>query len=188
MRVFAMNSVKKIGLRNMACVFFNLVLFCGCVTQSATQIHKPLGSVEHRTVCIEECVNRTEYKGKHDLAAEATRALTEKVRESGIFEVSPDAELVLTCDIVRFAEGSALKRWIMPGWGATQAEVVVMVWKKAGQKVLATFRSEASVGSGGLYTVAADQYIFAAAFDDILKNLKAWASGAAPEKFEEKIK
>jgi hypothetical protein len=188
MKIFAMNYVRKIGLGTVARIFFTLALPCGCVTQSATQIQKPFEPVEHRTVYIEACINRTDYRGAHDLAAEATLVLTEKVKESGLFEITPDAKLVLTCDIVRFAEGSALKRWLMPGWGATQAEVVVMVWDKQGGKVLASFRSEAAVKSGGLYTVGADQYIFAAAFDDILKEMKAWASGVTTEKSEETVK
>jgi len=93
-----------------------------------------------------------------------------------------DAPLALTCDIERFTEGSALKRWVMPGWGATQAAISVMVWEKPGDNVLATFRSQSSVSIGGLYTIGADQYILGVAFDDIVKQMEVWAKGASPEK------
>jgi len=172
--------------------FFSLVLICfgvsGCVTQSAVQIQQAFEATDQYKIRIESCVNRTEYHGSHDLEGEATRVLTDKVKESGLFEVTPDAQLVMTCDIERFAEGSATKRWIMPGWGATQAEVVVMVWDKKDEKVLATFRNEAAVKAGGFYTIGADQYIFGAAFDDVLKQIRAWMLGSKTGKPGEPVK
>ncbi len=159
-----------------------LILFLtGCATQSATMVQQPFESDKYRTVQVTPCVNRTDYKGSHDLVTEATRTFTNKVRESGLFEITPDAKLVLTCDIERFEEGSAVKRWAMEG-GATLAQVVVMVWQKPDDKVLATFRAEASVKFGGLYTIGADHYIFGVAFSDIIKQLKVWVKGNDPEK------
>jgi len=153
-----------------------LLALSGCTTQSATMIQQPFESDKYRTVQITRCVNRTDYMGTHDLESEATRTFTNKVRESGLFKIVPDAKVVLTCDIERFEEGSAVKRWLMEG-GATQAQVVVMVWEKPDDKVLATFRTEAEVKTGGLYTIGADHYIFGAAFNDIIKQLKAWIKG-----------
>jgi hypothetical protein len=151
----------------------------GCATQSATvkQFEQPFDPRKHSRIFIERCVDRTGYKGDHDLAEEATHALTEKVRNLGLFEISPDAPLVLTCSIERFSEGSALKRWVLPGWGTTNAQVSVMAWEKPGDKVMATFRSQSSVEAGGFYTVGADQYILAAAMEDIVKQLKVWVTG-----------
>lgn len=158
----------------------------GCATQSAVQIQQTFEPAEHHKIHIEQCVDRTDYRGKHDLTQEATSALVHKIKDSGLFEIAPESNFVLTCDIERFAEGSAAKRWIMPGWGATQAEVVVMVWDKREGKVLASFRTEAAVKSGGLYTIGADQYIFGAAFDDILKQLETWVQGKGSENPAEK--
>ena len=156
-----------------------LLALSGCTTQSATMIQQPFESGKYRTVQITRCVNRTDYMGTHDLESEATRTFTNKVRESGLFEIVPDAKIVLTCDIERFEEGSALKRWAMEG-GATQAQVVVIVWQKPDDKLLATFRAEASVKFGGLYTIGADHYIFGAAFNDIVKQLKSWVQANEP--------
>jgi hypothetical protein len=152
----------------------------GCTTVSTMQVQQPLQKPQQNQIRIERCINRTDYHGAHDLESEATRTLTEKLQESGLFEVVTDAPYVLTCDIERFAEGSAAKRWLVPGWGATQAEVVVMVWEKSGDKVLASFRSETAVKAGGLYTVGADQYILSAVFDDIIKQLSTWVHGVEP--------
>ncbi len=154
----------------------------GCATQSATQVQHPFMATQHPTVRIEPCEDRTELKGRRDLTGEATQILTEKVKASKLFELSTDASFVLTCDIERFAEGSAVKRWLLPGWGATRAAVAVIVWEKPGEKVLATLRSQSSVEGGGLFSIGADQYILSVAFDDIMRQLEAWAQGAEAAK------
>lgn len=153
----------------------------GCATESTVQVRQPFEQTKQHKVHIERCVDRTDYQGKHDLVKEATSILMGKMMDSRLFEIEPESNFVITCDIERFAEGSAAKRWLMPGWGATQAEVVVMVWNKQEGKVLASFRSEATVKAGGLYTIGADQYIFGVAFDDILQQLKAWVQGKPSE-------
>ncbi|MGE5303833.1 MAG: DUF4410 domain-containing protein [Alphaproteobacteria bacterium] len=111
------------------------------------------------------------------MAEEATRALTDKIMATNRFEAASDPSLVVTCDIEGFAEGSAFQRWLLPGWGASEAKVAVVVWEKPDDKVLATFRSHSSVSSGGLYTIGADQYILTVAIDDVVNQLQAWAKG-----------
>lgn len=152
-------------------------MLLGCETQSAVQIQEPFKPTIPRQVSIEPCVDRTGFKGSRDIEEEATQTFAKKLEDAGLFEITADAPIILTCDIEQFKEGSALKRWVMPGWGATQAQVVVMVWEKPGDKVLATFRSQSSVKAGGFYTIGASQYIFGVAFDDIIKQLKAWVTG-----------
>ena len=172
---------RTTGLRSLLAVVLSAGIVASCATQSVTQTQEPLAAGEPRVVRIEPCEDRTGFSGGRDLKGEATRTFVEKVKAAKLFEVTTDASLVLTCDIERFAEGSALKRWVMPGWGPTQAAVSVMVWKKPEEKVLATFRSQSSVSAGGLYTIGADQYILGVAFDDIVKQLGEWAKGATPE-------
>lgn len=151
----------------------------GCVTQSASILPGTSTPPAARAVQIRPCQDRSGFPGR-DLGDETTRALTEKVQNSGVFEVLREAPLTLTCDIERFEEGSAVKRWVWPGWGATIGQVAVSVWEQPGDRVLATFRGQASVRVGGLYTVGADQYILGVAVDDIVGQMKAWASGAVP--------
>jgi hypothetical protein len=150
----------------------------GCVTQSAVQSSERYEPARHQRAQIQRCVDRTGLTLDRDLAAEATRSLEKKVKDSGIFEISADGQLIITCDIEQFVEGSALKRWVLPGSGRTQAQVAVMVLEKPDEKVLITLRSHAEVGSGGLFTIGADKYIMGAAFDDIVQQLKAWVRGA----------
>jgi len=141
--------------------------------QSASSSNSALPAVE-----IEPCVNRTEASTTRDIAKEATKALSESISASKAFVIQNNATLRLSCDIERFAEGSAAKRWLSPGWGGTVAEVAVTVWDIKTEQILITERSQASVKSGGLYTVGADQEILRLAFDEAVKKLAAWAHGS----------
>ncbi len=104
---------RRLFLYHIMDIVIGLLVLSGCATQSATMIQQPFESDKYRTVQITPCVDRTDYRGNHDLATESTRTFTNKVRESGLFEIVPDAKFVLTCDIERFKEGSAVKWWVM---------------------------------------------------------------------------
>jgi hypothetical protein len=41
-------------------------------------------------------------------------------------------------------------------------------------------RGNATLASGGLYTIGADTYIVPAAVDDVVSRLRAWALGESP--------
>jgi hypothetical protein len=147
-----------------------------CETQSAALVPGPPPTGPVRSVRIDPCQDRTGTSGR-DLATEGTRALTEKIKAAGLFEIGADAAFVLTCDIEQFAEGSAFKRWLLPGYGTTRAQIAVALWEKSGDKMLGAFRSHSQVQAGGLYTIGADQYILGTAFDDVIKQLREWLRG-----------
>ena len=129
-------------------------------------------------VAIEPCADRTAGVSGHDLSQEATNALTAAVTKSKWLRMRDDAPYRLTCDVERFVPGSAGKRWLMPGWGSTVADVAVMVWDAKKQSVITTVRSQATVAVGGLYTVDAEQSILKLAFEDGLRKLEKWAGTA----------
>lgn len=155
------------------------LLASGCVTQSAPLLPERSAAPADRVVQVQPCQDRSAFTGRN-LEAETTQALIEKVRASGLFEIREGASISLICDIERFEEGSALKRWVWPTWGATIAQVAVSVWQQPGDRVLATFRGQASVRAGGLYTVGADQYILGVAVDAVVAQMKAWVSSSRP--------
>lgn len=158
------------------------LLTSGCVMESASILPERSAAPADRVVQVQPCHDRSGFTGRN-LGEETTRALIEKVRASALFEVREGVPVSLICDIERFEEGSALKRWVWPTWGATIAQVAVSVWQQPGDRVLATFRGQASVRAGGLYTVGADQYILGAAVDAIVAQMRVWVSapiGAPP--------
>lgn len=166
-------AVRRIGFAVWLPV---ALLTWGCVTQSASILPERSAAPSDRVVQVQPCRDRSGFTGRN-LEPETTRTLIEKVRASGLFKIRDGAPVSLICDIEKFEEGSALKRWVWPTWGATIAQVAVSVWEQPGDRVLATFRGQASVRAGGLYTVGADQYILGVAVDAIVAQMKAWVSG-----------
>lgn len=136
------------------------------------------GPIEVR---VERCVDRTGFTDR-DLGAETTAALIDRLRTAGPFTVTAQGRYVLVCDITGFVEGSAFKRWLLPGWGATIGRVAVMVTDTRSGETVAIVRASATVAAGGLYSVGADQVILGAAVDDVVKQLKALAAEAAASK------
>jgi hypothetical protein len=130
-------------------------------------------------VQVEPCVDRTETS-QRELALQATKAFKEKLGASAEFSVSSEARYRLACDITGFVEGSALKRWVMPGWGATVGMVSAMLSDGETGEVLIIARANATVSGGGLYTIGAEDYIVPTAVGQVVERLRSWA-GAGPE-------
>jgi hypothetical protein len=166
------------GVLVLSALLMVLAVSACWTTLRIVQIEEPFVPAKHRAVQIERCVDRTGFTGARDLVKGATRTLTEAMEASEFFEVRNNAQLVLTCDIKHFTEGSALKRWLVPGWGSTQAGVTVMVWERPGQKVLATLQSQSLVEAGSLYTTDSDESILDVAVTDLVNQLQRWAAGA----------
>lgn len=173
------NNVYSLTQRSLLLVL--PFAFTACATISANQRAEPFNISQYKTVSIEPCSDRTGIAGPRDIATEATLSLHKIIRESGLFEIRAQGELRLTCDIERFEEGSALKRWLMPGWGATKAKIAIMVWEQPSQKVMSVLSTEASVEAGGFYTIGADQYIIDDAMNDIVSQLKKMADQNTPK-------
>jgi hypothetical protein len=156
------------------------MLLAACVqvgVATDTPLKRPVPSpVEVR---VEQCVDRTETKGR-DLGAQATRAFEEKLRATKEFVVKDDARFRLACDVTSFVEGSAIKRWLLPGWGATVGQVSAMLTDTTTGEIMTIARGNATLASGGLYTIGADSYIVPTAVDDVVQRLRAWALGESP--------
>lgn len=163
-----------------------LLALGGCASQLATKESlpdwRPLPRVGGpMQIQVRRCIDRTGYATR-DLSKEATDALVDKLSATTEVEVRPDGRYVVTCDISSFVEGSAFKRWLVPGWGATTGQVAVMVTDSQSGETLAIIRGRATVAAGGLYSVGADQIILASALDDIVRQFRQFAAGNAPLK------
>lgn len=150
--------------------------------QTSLQEQGPSPQLSVIAVQLEPCVDRTDGVPGRDLATEATQALTASLLASKSIQIAADAQYKLTCDVERYVEGSAVKRWVMPGWGATVADLAVAVWDERTHNIVTMVRSQASVSAGGLYTVDAEQTILRIASDDAVKKLLVWAGPAAGQR------
>lgn len=153
-----------------------VLLLGGCATQSQVQVTAPPASGQVVQLRLEPCVDRTGTTDR-DLAVEATRLLSDRLRATPGIEVRDDAPLVLNCEVTQYRAGSAVKRWVMPGWGATVGQLALMVSSTKDQSVVAIIQGNAVVAAGGLYTIGAEDYILASAADDVITKLRDWAAG-----------
>jgi len=131
-------------------------------------------------VQIDQCIDRTETPGRN-LGLEATQAFEEKLRATKEFVLAKDARYRLACEVSGFVEGSAIKRWVLPGWGATVGRVSAMLTDTRTGEIAIIAEGDATVSAGGLYTIGAETYIVNAAVDSAVEQLCGWARGGSPE-------
>lgn len=155
---------------------------CASCVQMGVTTEAPVsgGLVKVFDVEVERCVDRTETPGR-DLGAEATRAFERELAKGGEFVLAAGARYRLACEVTSFVEGSAFKRWLLPGWGATVGQVTAMLTDTRTGDVLTIARGNATVAAGGLYTIGADTYIVPSAVDQVMSELRAWARGSAKD-------
>ena len=155
-----------------------VALLAGCAAQVGAVADLPAQAPRALPVDVrlEPCIDRTETPGR-SLALDATRAFDEKIRATKEFVVRDGARFKLACDVSGFVEGSAVKRWILPGWGATVGQVSAMLIDATTGEILIIARGNATVAGGGLYSIGADTYIVASAVDEVVRQLRAWATG-----------
>ena len=156
----------------------SVALLAGCATQVGGVADLPARSPLALPVDVrlEPCIDRTETQGR-TLALEATHAFDEKIRATKEFVVREGARFRLACDVSGFVEGSAVKRWILPGWGATVGQVSAMLTDTTTGEIVIIARGNATVSGGGLYSIGADTYVVASAVDEVVRQLRAWATG-----------
>ena len=155
------------------------------VKQSVSDVRGLSAAGTRLSIQVLPCINRTEYAAR-DIGKEATSALLDKLAAVNEFDVDVKGRYVLACDISTFVEGSAFKRWLMPGWGATTGQIAVMVTDSTTGETVAIVRGHATVAAGGLYSVDADRIILSSALDDVVQQLRQLAAGAIKQDVQTK--
>jgi len=86
---------------------------------------------------------------------------------------------VLKTSILTYKPGSALKRWIMPGWGATILRAKSIIAQGADGKTIAEIDFDGNVSGGGLYTMGAKDYIADWFSEELAKKLRETVGGSS---------
>jgi hypothetical protein len=156
----------------------SVALLAGCAAQvgGVASLPAQMPRALPVEVRLEPCIDRTETQGR-TLALDATHAFDEKIRATKEFVVREGARFRLACDVSGFVEGSAVKRWLLPGWGATVGQVSAMLTDTTTGEIVIIARGNATVAGGGLYSIGAATYIVASAVDEVVRQLSAWATG-----------
>jgi hypothetical protein len=146
------------------------------ITQSSIDAQAPLKTATAIELRLEPCIDRTGTTGR-DLGAEATKAFREKLQPSAGLALKEDGRFRLACEVTSFVEGSAFKRWLLPGYGSTVGQIAAMVTDTRTGHIVVILRGNATVAAGGLYSAGADSYILSAAVENVINQLRTWAQG-----------
>ncbi len=145
-------------------------------TQSYIDVKAQAGTAGAIEVRLEQCIDRTGTKGR-DVGADATKAFRQKLPATKIIALKDDGRFRVACEVTSYVEGSAFQRWLMPGWGSTIGQVAAMVTDTTTGEVVVILRGNATVSAGGLYSAGAEDYIIAAAVQDVVNKLQGWIQG-----------
>ena len=159
-----------------------LGVWVGCAGPMSEPAQQPFSAAKHRSIRLQSCVDRSVDRGNWGLAAEATRALSERVLAVKQFEVASDPGLVFSCDVEGVVDRYSYLR--SPGLflNLSEVRVGVILWENPGDGIIATFRGFASLPPGSLDTIDAPRRLVAAAMNDVANQLEAWVKASGGKK------
>jgi uncharacterized protein YceK len=144
------------------------------------------GSVNHRLSLLDnytpqprtkvEVGKVTNQTGKTfniiDMEQALADAFVQVLRKQNLLATGEEGNrLVLSSRIVEYEKGSALQRWMLPGWGSTVLTIEGELTH--GERVVGTFQARRTVSIGGTLTIGAWRTIFASVAKDVVKDLRS---------------
>jgi hypothetical protein len=164
----------------IVCLIF--VFISGCVSS------KPMVSMRgnvslagYKSFEVEPVLNETGKKFDFDVSGKLTEEIKSKMIEKGFVvseRTSSSAQvLIIKSSLISYEPGNAFKRWILPGFGKTQATVKTSLIDKKTGKVLGELVSAETVSAGGLYSAGADKRILDAIAEGIVDEIEKKAKG-----------
>ena len=151
-----------------------LILFAGCANvQHQAKLDKTYLPKEDVSIRVDKVVNDTGFDFDIDIETKLADALEDKLLEEDLLWLGGEEPAALSMEsrIVGYRKGSAFKRWMMPGWGATQLSIRCELKDGKGNKVGSAMASREIV-AGGLYTVGAWQTVFNDVAHDVAVDLR----------------
>ena len=167
-------------------LIFPLVLmlgaFVGCAGPMSEPVQQPFSAAKHRAIRLQSCADQSADRGNWDLAAEATRALTERVSATNHFEIAVEPGLVFSCNVEGVVDRNSFQRGPALFGNPSEVRVTVIVWEKPGDRIIATFRGFAVLSRGSINTIDAPRRLVAAAMEDVVTQLDTWVKAGGDQK------
>jgi len=157
-------------------LLFLVVFLGGCATgKPMSWIQKGVSLSSYQVFEVEPVSNETGKVYDFDVAADLTKKIKIELADKGysVAESSTAGEsvIVLKSSLKRYEPGSALKRWVQRGYGATQCTVkCTLIDKKAG-KIIGEIKVAKTISEGGLYSIGAGKRILNTVASDIANEI-----------------
>ena len=154
-------------------VILAAIFFGGCANvQHQASFTKNYLPGEDVRIQVAEVVNDTGLSFDIDIEKMLSDNLEEQLHEENLLclgELEPN--LFLESRIIGYKKGSAFKRWMMPGWGATELSIHCNL-KDGKNNLVGSAVASREIFAGGLYTVGAWETIFKEVANDVAEDLR----------------
>ena len=147
--------------------------FWGCANvQHQAKFNKDYIPKEDVSIKVAKVVNDTGFEFDIDIEEKLADALEDQLLEEDLLWLGDkEPTLFMETRIVGYKKGSAFKRWMMPGWGATQLSIRCEL-KDDKNNMVGSAVASREVVAGGLYTVGAWQTVFKDVAGDVADDLR----------------
>ncbi len=171
--------MKKISL----IIFLIFIIFMsGCVTSKPmVYIQKDVSLAGYTMFEVPPMQNTSGKTYQFDVSNTLTQHIRTKLKDKG-FTVSDGRTIsgktmVIKTSLISYEPGSAIKRWVAPGFGKTQVTVETLLIDKKTRKSLGEFISADTVSSGGLFSAGADKSILDSIATGIVNEIEKMIKG-----------
>jgi hypothetical protein len=151
-----------------------LLIFFGACTyvQHQASINKNYFPKEDVRIKVAKVVNDTGYTFDVDIEQLLANTLEQQLIEEKLLNLgNTEPNLFLESRIIGYKKGSAFKRWLIPGWGATELAIQCDL-KDDKNNLVGTAMSSREITGGGFTTVGAWETIFNDVANDVAGDLK----------------
>lgn len=162
---------------NSFCFRFILIFTCllaltACAGTAQHKVDFKSGYTPKEGTKIEvgKVLNNTGSQFQIDIEQVLRESLATRLKKDGLlYEGGGNAPMIMDTKIVDYAEGDAVKRWLMPGSGATILSIQSDL--RDGSDLIGSVDARRTVSSGGLYSAGAWKSIFGDLADDVVTEL-----------------
>lgn len=153
---------------SLTSIFF---LACANVQHQATFDKNYLPKDDVR-IKVAKVINDTGFSFDIDIEQMLANTLEEQLMEENLLNIgTTEPNLFMEGRIIGYKKGSAFKRWMMPGWGATELAIRCEL-KDDKNNLVGSAISSREIVAGGLYTIGAWETIFKDVANDVAEDLK----------------
>ena len=150
-----------------------LIGFCGCTNvRHQAKFNENYTLKENVSIKVEKVVNDTGFTFDIDIGDMLADALEDQLLEEDLLWFGGDEPVLkMETRIIEYEKGNAFKRWMLPGWGATELSIRCQLKDDQDKMVGSVFASR-EVVAGGAYTIGAWQTVFKDVAGDVAEDLR----------------
>jgi hypothetical protein len=147
--------------------------FGGCTNvQHQVKLNKDYIPKEDVSIKVAEVVNDTGFDFDIDIEEMLADALEDQLLEEDLLWLGDkEPALFMESRITGYKKGSAFKRWMMPGWGATELSIRCEL-KDDKDNLVGSAMASREVVAGGGYTIGAWKTVFKDVASDVAEDLR----------------